>query len=249
MPSRRLNRRGAPPLRGRVPALRGRPRGARDSVRPSIHDWRRALLSEHGPRQPLARLVALALAQCMDDRTSETFAGAEHIAMRTGLSERAVRTHLKSLCRDGWLTERIASQGRAHWRRIRRATIPTEVAANGAGSPRQVPARDAGTHGHRVAANGVMSGGKSLQRVAAPRAAYLVDLSRSDLGATEPVRSGARTVAPKPKRLSTVSWADIDSKASKLIAAGHQDAEIVSALAQYRIPMARVRKLRREVRS
>lgn len=153
----------------------------------TVHAWRQTILSDAWPNiSPLARLVALALAQHMNARTLETFVGAERVAMDTGLSERAVRSKLRELVTSGCIVEETASRGRAHWRKVRRANLPdsTEVPARGAAT-HEVPAPRAGSQAKLmgVAANHVTSGGKSVHRVAAPRAGDLVNLSSNDLDA------------------------------------------------------------------
>lgn len=168
-----------------------------DHERPTLHQWRRAILATSGPRLALSRLVALALAQDMSSQTLETFVGAERLAAVTGLSERAVRTHLANLVAQGWLTEKTASRGQQHWRKVRRAAFP-DVAAVHAGSSRiEVPVAHAGTSevaalnagtsvfAQEVPAGGDRSGGKPLQEVPAEvhalRAVDLGDLGEKDL--------------------------------------------------------------------
>ena len=130
----------------------------------SIHEYRDVVLSADGPRSSAARLVAVTLAQVMDGKTFESFAGAEAIAVRSGLSVRAVRMHLPALARDGWLLERTKEKGRNFWLKIRTATIPLSLAlpAYGAGSlngnGHALPATPAGSrlpaNGDRLPANG-----------------------------------------------------------------------------------------------
>jgi hypothetical protein len=106
----------------------------------TIHEFRAAILSPSGPDAALARLVAIALTMDMNSRSLESFAGAERIAERAGLSERATRTYLTELVRQGWIVERTRGRGRNYWAKIRRANIPESYAlpAPRAGSPQRV---------------------------------------------------------------------------------------------------------------
>lgn len=240
---------------GRPPS---RPRSQVRAAQPAqrLHDWRRALLSEDGPTPAVARLVALALAQDMNANTLETFAGAERIARVTGLSERAVRKHLQGLTQQGWLTEKTASLGKAHWRKVRRAALPAEVAERGAATDeREVPERGAGTgEAERgaatcgqlpeVAANDDASGGKSLHGDPAPSAGYLVDLSRSDLGAPDPAPAAAGSGARSGKAPVTVSPAELEAKVRVLIAGSQDDASVAIQLRQYGMTADRVQAIR-----
>jgi Helix-turn-helix domain len=66
--------------------------------------WLELLASEHGPPNPCTRLVLFVLALHMKKNGADCFPSQSRIAKRTGLSERAVRNHLKLAARDGWLT-------------------------------------------------------------------------------------------------------------------------------------------------
>jgi len=106
----------------------------------TIHEYRRLVLSPQGPRGALARLVAITVTMQIDSRSLETGAGAALIAERAGMSERATRTYLGQLVRDGWLTERTQGRGRDFWLKVRRLNIPDGL---------EVPARHAGSRSSR----------------------------------------------------------------------------------------------------
>jgi hypothetical protein len=165
----------------------------------SRHEYRDAVLSEHGPSTSAARLVALALTADMDSTTLESYAGAERLATRSALSERTVRTALKALAVEGWIEERTKGRGRDCWLKIRRATLPARVAAIIAGSQGGVPATVAGTQA-RVAANGESSGGKKPHRVPATVAGDPVpEIPKKNPGAAAPLPADAGSAALEPK--------------------------------------------------
>lgn len=94
---------------------------------------KRRIVDVHGPRarpgdvtSTLAlRMVAVALARCLDSTTLETYASAEYLAPLVGMTARAVRPALIILRRDGWFTERLELHGRTH-RHYRSVTIEAE---------------------------------------------------------------------------------------------------------------------------
>lgn len=86
----------------------------------------------------------------MNSVSLESFAGADWIAILSGLKERAVRTNLQELVRAGWLTERTQRRGRDYWLKIRRAALPIGLPAEAACShKRKHPAANAGSHDAR----------------------------------------------------------------------------------------------------
>lgn len=238
----------------------------------TLHAWRRAILSDAGPTPAIARLVALAFAQDMDSRTLATYSSAARIATVTGLSERCVRGLIHELSRQRWLSEQTASRGRAHWRKVRRAVLPSDVVVTarragtradglperGAGSPDPVvAARPAGTGGvaagpaasqsisPEVPANHDASGGSSLHRVAARRAADLVDLSRSDLGAASPSPAAAGSAArTRRSQLPALTQQEIHDRIVALIALSPEDTLVAKMLRQYGVTADAVRELR-----
>mgnify|MGYP000547126854 FL=1 len=116
--------------------------------------WRRAILAD-GERWPLntlhstSRLVACALAEHID-RNGQAYPGVAVLARRSGLSERAVRTHLDLLADAGWLSE-TERGGQAGGRRTTLWTIVTPAPPawvtpeRGAGVESETPANDATT--------------------------------------------------------------------------------------------------------
>jgi hypothetical protein len=161
--------------------------GADDRAK-DLRSYRDLILSKNGPKDATSRLVALGLTRCMDSRTLESFASAEHIAELTALSERTVRTAFKNLVTEGWIKERTKEKGRDFWQKIRRATIPATLrrldASTGSrsdGLPEQSagshiyaqPEADAGSQTTGLAANGGLTGGKIQHGDPAPVAGYL----------------------------------------------------------------------------
>lgn len=65
------------------------------------YDWTRAIRESDLP--PLARLVALTLAEFMSNSDGVAFPSNARLTRETGLSERAVRKHLGVLVAGGWL--------------------------------------------------------------------------------------------------------------------------------------------------
>jgi hypothetical protein len=215
----------------------------------TVHGWRKEILSERGPSTALARLVALALAQHMSAQTCETFVGVELLTTDCSLSERAVRGQLQLLVREKFLHEETASRGRAHWRKVRRARLPSEagVPAPHAGTQR-LPAPRAASQSKRprVPAYNVTSAGISAHRVPARGADDLVDLSRSDLGAALPSPATAGKAARARKAPEAPSEQEIIAGVRRLIAAGIDDAQIIQTLPRYRLTLERVQAVRTE---
>jgi hypothetical protein len=65
--------------------------------------WRELLASEEGPEDPSTRLVLFVLALHMNQQGLNAFPSQETIAKRSGLSARAVRTHLRRAEKAHWL--------------------------------------------------------------------------------------------------------------------------------------------------
>lgn len=84
--------------------------------------WRDLVASEHGPPST-TRLVLLTLSTFMD-RSSAAWPSTMTLAECTGLSERAVCTHLEAAERDGWITRSTRGGGRGWKRHTYRATVP-----------------------------------------------------------------------------------------------------------------------------
>jgi hypothetical protein len=108
----------------------------------ALHAWRDAVLSEYGPTQPGARLVALAVAKFVNSRTLSCFASADAITKVTAMSERTVRTQLLQLLQEGWLS--AAPLRRTSGWKLRQFTLqlPAGAAANFAGAIRDAAAKN-----------------------------------------------------------------------------------------------------------
>lgn len=92
------------------------------SPRPARHVWRSAALTPTSALAAPARLVICALAERMDDRTAVCWPSLQTLVDDTGLSERAVRQHLRTLAELGWLDVEIGGGRRSS---TYRAAIPT----------------------------------------------------------------------------------------------------------------------------
>jgi hypothetical protein len=201
----------------------------------SVHEYRKAVLSLNGPKSALARLVALTVAQNMDGKTLESYVGAKRISQEAAMSERAVRTHLAALSRDGWLHEHTKARGRDYWLKVRVAALPAnarEPAADACSTeqdatrhpardaPSRLPAADAGlpANGARHPADPGATACKSLRREPAPSAADLVLASSVRDHVQDLELAGARRVSESvdewlekiqrayPDGLSSADW-------------------------------------------
>jgi hypothetical protein len=181
----------------------------------TVHEYRNAVLSAEGPRTALAKLVAVTVAQLMDGETLESFHGAETIARCAGLSERAVRTYLGALVRDGWLTERTKRRGRDFWLKVRTAAIPEGHPAHGAGSNGAgLPARGAGSKERDASPLPARGAGLPAADDTTPcisphgdparRAGDLDQKSCTDLGAASPSPAAAGSAALSREVIATI---------------------------------------------
>jgi hypothetical protein len=66
--------------------------------------WLQLMAGRHGPSNPNTRLVLFVLSLHMKKTGADCWPSAQHIAMRSGLSERAVREHIKLAVAAGWLS-------------------------------------------------------------------------------------------------------------------------------------------------
>lgn len=117
-------------------------------------NWRDLITSEHGPSEHTTRGLLLVLSLYMNPRRNWCFPSQPTIAVRVGLSERAVREHLKLAKEARWIF--IRHKPRSAGNRPAReyvATIPAELKhlvkdhlakhrqpENGADSPSRQPA-------------------------------------------------------------------------------------------------------------
>lgn len=94
-----------------------------------LFTWRSAVAESELP--PTSKLVAFALSLHMNERGESCFPSQPTLARETSLSERAVREHLLSLLREGWI-EREKRPGRSD---LYVSTTP----AGGSGVPQTDP--------------------------------------------------------------------------------------------------------------
>lgn len=84
-----------------------------------LFDWRSALASPFGPKNPTTRHVLLTLSLHMSVKGDSCFPSIELLTEESGLSRRAVVTHLAVAADEGWIgkRERPEKNGQG-WRRI-----------------------------------------------------------------------------------------------------------------------------------
>jgi hypothetical protein len=90
-----------------------------------IGQWRDLVLSNDGPADPNAKLVALAVAKFINAQSMQTFAGVDALAEATGYDERTVRRHLTKLLAAGWLFAEYGPSKGFITHRFLRLRIPT----------------------------------------------------------------------------------------------------------------------------
>lgn len=96
--------------------------------RSSLFVWRRALASEHGPKST-TRLVLLTLSLHMNQEGGSCWPSTSTLATETGLSERAVCTHLDIAASSGWLIKSVKGVSGKGWARHEyEAALPSHVA-------------------------------------------------------------------------------------------------------------------------
>lgn len=84
-----------------------------------LFDWRSALASPFGPKNPTTRHVLLTLSLHMSPKGDSCFPSIDLLTEESGLSRRAVVTHLRTAADEGWIgkRERPEKNGQG-WRRI-----------------------------------------------------------------------------------------------------------------------------------
>ena len=92
-------------------------------TQPFVLRWRKMIASERGPASPTTRHVLLTLSVYMD-QNGDCFPSTRELARATGLSERAVCTHLEIACNAGWIDRQLAGSGQAWKRMTYQATLP-----------------------------------------------------------------------------------------------------------------------------
>lgn len=78
--------------------------------------WFNSVMSEAGPQKAVTRLVMAALAKHMSADGSRCYPSTRTLAIATGLSERAVCTHLELATKAGWIEVRQRSGSGQGWR-------------------------------------------------------------------------------------------------------------------------------------
>lgn len=90
--------------------------------------WRNAIASKDGPRNPNARLVLLTLSLHMKSDGTGAWPSQTLLAQRSGLSRRAVQTHLENAAKEGWLDRRAGARNGQGWRLTEyEAVVPYSV--------------------------------------------------------------------------------------------------------------------------
>jgi hypothetical protein len=113
---------------------------ARLSREAQFHEWRDAITSDQGPSRPLTRYVLLVLGCWMNESQNVAWPRQQTIERRSGMVERAVRTHLKHAIDEGWLAKRARGVPGKRWRLNEYvARIPEGLAPQGEAS-RAAPA-------------------------------------------------------------------------------------------------------------
>ena len=99
----------------------------------ALFSWRGAISSKHGPTSPTRRHVLLVLSLHMNEKGGSAFPSTRTLAEETGLSRRAVETHLRIAGTEGWLSSEKVKTNRQHgWlRTIYRAQIPISARLDG----------------------------------------------------------------------------------------------------------------------
>lgn len=94
------------------------PRTHTSNGQPFLLRWRKALASRNGPEHATTRHVLLTLSVWMDGQGGSCFPSTREIAEATGLSERAVCTHLERAAAGGWIRRKAAGREGRAWRHM-----------------------------------------------------------------------------------------------------------------------------------
>jgi hypothetical protein len=91
--------------------------------------WRNTIMSADGPRNPLVRLVLMAISLHMRSDGTGAWPAQSLIATRAGVGERTVRRHLDIAARQGWISrvKTRRDKGRAWYRSEYEAMVPDAV--------------------------------------------------------------------------------------------------------------------------
>jgi DNA-binding transcriptional MocR family regulator len=92
--------------------------------------WRWLIASERGPSSPTTRHVLLTLSLHMAADGGRAFPSEQRLAQETGLSERAVSTHLRLASEKGWIVRRRRRQIGKDWAQyVYQAAVPATLPA------------------------------------------------------------------------------------------------------------------------
>lgn len=93
-------------------------------VRRPLFEWHDAVLSARGPREPIKRLVLIALWKFANSNL-DAYPGEAAIAVRAGVTERTVGTHLKSAVTEGWIQRQLKRRRGKAWNHyVYKLTLP-----------------------------------------------------------------------------------------------------------------------------
>lgn len=94
--------------------------------------WQRLVASDKGPKSSTRRHVLLTLSLHMDQTGGSCFPSERTVAVETGLSRRAVNTHLAGAADEGWIERGVRGQSGQGWRQYEyQATLPDGIAFEG----------------------------------------------------------------------------------------------------------------------
>ena len=79
--------------------------------------WRWAIASSQGPCSPTTRHVLQTLSLHMQEDGSSAFPSETTLATETGLTDRAVRAHLRCAQQEGWLERKLVARRGKNWKR------------------------------------------------------------------------------------------------------------------------------------
>lgn len=100
--------------------------------------WIRNVASKDGPESPTTRLVLLVLASRMD-KGGHCYPGTDRLAVESGLSKRAVLTHLATAEGDGWIRREVCGTGRGWKRHGYHIALPGRLQSEGRGGEAPAP--------------------------------------------------------------------------------------------------------------
>lgn len=94
----------------------------------NVYAWRNAILSAKGPKNPIARLILLAVAQHMKADGTGAWPSQAHLVVRTGAGLRSVKRHLDFADHCGWVHRVLVRRNGKKWGFTQyEATVPDGV--------------------------------------------------------------------------------------------------------------------------